>query len=73
MQNPPGALHLTLESSIQEDLLGLSPEKRHKMVSGLKYPFCLEGLSELRLLVLKKRRLQGDLIEAFSTCRGQIR
>lgn len=65
MQNPLGVLHSTLGSSVQEDLMGVSPEKGHKIVSEVKYCFYLERLRELQLFILKKIRLQGHLIEAF--------
>ena len=44
-----------------------------KMIQGMKHLSYKDGLKELSLYSLEKKRLQGDLIVAFQCLRGSYR
>jgi len=72
LTDPPGALRPAPEPSAQDraGAVGAGPEEAPAMIQGLE-PLCWEeGLGELGLLSLGRRRLQGDLTAACQGFKG---
>ncbi|KAJ7404005.1 hypothetical protein WISP_147679 [Willisornis vidua] len=72
---PPRVLHPSLGSPAQEGHrpLGVSSEEATKTIRGMEHLSHKEGMRELGLCSLEKRKLQSDVIAAFQSLKGTYR